>query len=96
MFEACNHYHRLSLHAGTLPPLLHDLKLKQLVLYDLDEEARTVYCKDKDVFTFWNDQEWVDELLEAGAKRNSASFSAKIRAPFRGASLLCIGLEHAE
>ena len=72
LFEACNRYHQVKLFTrACFHPLLHDLKLKQLVLHDLDEEGKDlcVMCKDKDVFTFWNDQEWVDELLEAGAKK---------------------------
>ena len=72
LFEACNRYQQVKLFTrACFHPLLHDLKLKQLVLYDLDEEGKDlcVICKDMDVFTFWNDQEWVDELLEAGAKK---------------------------
>ncbi len=72
LYEACNRYHEVKLFTrACFHPLLHDLKLKQLVLHDLDEEGKDlcVICKDRDVFTFWNDQEWVDELLEAGAKK---------------------------
>lgn len=72
LFEACNRYQEVKLFTrACFHPLLQVLKLEQLVLHDLDKEGKDlcVICKGRDVFTFWNDQEWVDELGEAGAKK---------------------------
>ena len=72
LLEACNRYQEVKLFTrACFHPLLQDLKPEQLVLHDLDKEAKSLCftCKDRDVFTFWNDQEWVNELGEAGAKK---------------------------
>ena len=72
LFEACNRYHEVKLFTrACFHPLLQDLKLEQLMLHDLDKEGKDLCftCKDRNVFTFWNDQEWVHELGEAGAKK---------------------------